>query len=115
MGSGDEDGLFASLPEQSAPEPVGGGFPRLRLAERDQIAWRPVSLDGLLADDHRVRLVWRFVEGLDLTALHATIKAVDGRPGYHCFGSFFVSIGAVCVLPFRYEIRIQLICLEKCP
>jgi transposase len=82
MASGDEDGLFASLPEQSAPERAGGGLPRLRFAERDQIAWRPVSLDGLLADDHRVRLVWRFVEGLDLTALHATIKAVDGRPGH---------------------------------
>src|SRR4051794_821046 len=82
MASGDEDGLFASLPEQSAPERAGGGLPRLRFAERDQIAWRPVSLDGLLADDHRVRLVWRFVEGLDLTPLHATIKAVDGRPGH---------------------------------
>jgi transposase len=82
MASGDEDELFASLPEQSVPEPVGGGLPRLRFAERDQIAWRPVSLDGLLADDHRVRLVWRFVEGLDLTALHVTIKAVDGRPGH---------------------------------
>jgi hypothetical protein len=34
---------------------------------------------------------------------------------YHCFGSFFVSIGTVCVLPFRYEIRILLISLEKCP
>jgi transposase len=82
MASGDEGGLFASLPEQSAPERAGGGLPRLRFAERDQITWRPVSLDGLLADDHRVRLVWRFVEGLDLTALHATIKAVDGRPGH---------------------------------
>jgi hypothetical protein len=28
------------------------------------------------ADDHRVRLVWDFVEGLDMAALHATIKAV---------------------------------------
>jgi transposase len=36
----------------------------------------------LLADDHRVRLVWDFVEGLDLKALHATIKARDGRPGH---------------------------------
>jgi transposase len=26
--------------------------------------------------------VWDFVSGLDLTALHATIKAVDGRPGH---------------------------------
>ena len=30
----------------------------------------------------RVRLVWRFVEGLHVTALLATIKAVDGRPGH---------------------------------
>jgi len=74
--------LFEGLPEQSAPEPASGGLPRLRFAERDQIVWRPVSLDGLLADDHRVRLVWDFVVGLDLTALHATIKAVDGRPGH---------------------------------
>jgi transposase len=74
--------LFESLPDQAAPEPASGGLPRLRFAERDQVAWRPVSLDGLLADDHRVRLVWDFVSGLDLTALHATIKAVDGRPGH---------------------------------
>ena len=74
--------LFEGLPEQAAPEPASGGLPRLRFAERDQIAWRPVSLDGLLADDHRVRLVWDFAEGLDLAALHATIKAVDGRPGH---------------------------------
>jgi transposase len=82
MASGGEGGLFEGLPEQAAPEAAGGGRPRLRLAERDQIEWRPVSLDGLLADDHRARLVWRFVEGLDLTALHATIKSVDGRPGH---------------------------------
>jgi len=76
------DGLFENLPEQSAPERAGSGLPRLRYAERDQITWRPVSLDGLLAEDHRVRLVWRFVEGLDLGALHTTIKSVDGRPGH---------------------------------
>lgn len=74
--------LFEGLAEQAAPELASGGLPRLRFAERDQIAWRPVSLDGLLAHDHRVRLVWDFVEGLDLTALHAPIKAVDGRPGH---------------------------------
>jgi hypothetical protein len=39
----------------------------------------PVSLDGLLPDDHRVRLVWSFVEGLDLTALLvSTITHIDG-------------------------------------
>ena len=82
MASGEEEGLFDFLPEQAAPERVGGGLPRLRFAERMQTRWRPVSLDLLLPDDHRVRLVWSFVEGLDLTALLATIKAVDGRPGH---------------------------------
>jgi hypothetical protein len=52
----------------------------LRSACKTRLA--PVSLDGLLPDDHRVRLVWSFVERLDLTALLATIKAVDGRPGH---------------------------------
>src|SRR5271167_1127426 len=77
-----EDGLFGSLPEQAAPERVSSGRPRLRYAERDQMIWRPVSLDALLAEDHRVRLVWRFVEGLDLGAVRTTIKSVDGRPGH---------------------------------
>jgi hypothetical protein len=74
MASGGEAGLFTALPEQAAPERVGCGLPRLRCAERDQLEWRPVSLDGLLAEDHRVRLVWGFVEGLDLTPLLAPIK-----------------------------------------
>ena len=32
-----------------------------------------------MPEDHRVRLVWRFVEGLDLTPLQAAIKAVEGH------------------------------------
>src|SRR6202142_3418778 len=77
-----EDGLFGSLPEQAAPGRVGSGRPRLRYAERAQMIWRPVSLGALLAADHRVGLVWRFVEGLDLGALYTTIRSVDGRPGH---------------------------------
>ena len=41
-----------------------------------------VSLDDLVASDHRVRLVWRFVEGLDLSALYADVKSVEGGPGH---------------------------------
>jgi transposase len=70
------------LPEQAAPERPGGGRPRLRRPERRQVAWRAVSLDELVAADHRVRLVWRFVEGLDLAPLYARIRAVEGRPGH---------------------------------
>lgn len=82
MGSVDPDGLFGALPEQGAPARAGGGAPRLRFAERSQVDWRPRSLDELVPEGHRVRLVWDFVDGLDLSALHATIKAVEGRPGH---------------------------------
>jgi hypothetical protein len=74
--------LFDELLAQAGPEPAGGGQPRLRVPERRQIEWRAVSLDELIAADHRVRLVWRFVEGLDLAPLYAGIKAVEGRPGH---------------------------------
>lgn len=74
--------LFETLPEQAAPERVGGGVPRLRRAERHQVRWRPFSLDELLEADHRARLVWQFVLGLDVTPLLATIKSVAGGVGH---------------------------------
>jgi transposase len=82
MASHDVEELFESLPEQAAPERASRRCPRLRIAERRQVELRAVTLDDLVPDDHRVRLVWRFVEELDLTALHATIKAVEGQPGH---------------------------------
>jgi transposase len=79
----DQDGtLFETLPEQPAPERKPGGKPRLRMAERRQVELRPVALDDLVPEDHRVRMVWRFAEGLDLSALTADIKALEGRPGH---------------------------------
>lgn len=79
----DDDGiLFGALPEHPAPERKPGGKPRLRMAERWQVELRPVALDDLVPADHRVRMVWSFAEGLDLSALHAAIKAVEGRPGH---------------------------------
>ncbi len=82
MGEDREGDLFAGLVEQAAPARLGGGLPRLRLAERGQVDLRLLALDDLIPADHRVRQVWQFVEGLDLTALHRAIKAVDGRPGH---------------------------------
>jgi len=82
MVSAMDQALFDALPEHSAPEGRSGGRPRLRTAERRQVEFRAVSLDALVAADHRVRLVWRFVEGLDLGPLYAAIKAVEGRPGH---------------------------------
>jgi transposase len=53
----------------------------LREVNRAQLEWRPVDLDRLLPDDHRARLVWDYVVGLDLTPLYARIAAVEGHAG----------------------------------
>jgi len=39
------------------------------------------SLDQTLTPDHLARVVWEFVVGLDLSLVHARVKAVEGRPG----------------------------------
>lgn len=60
--------------------PTPAPRPRLRLADREQLL-PPMPLDDLLTDDHQARVVWRFVEGLDLTDWYARIRAVEGHPG----------------------------------
>jgi len=74
--------LLADLPEQAAPPRSNEARPRLRTAERRQVALRAVSLEDMVPADHRVRLVWQFAEGLDLSALYGAIKAVEGQPGH---------------------------------
>src|SRR3984893_12977634 len=82
MAGNENEELFETLAADPAPERIGESVPRLRTAERRQVEWRPVSLDELVPDDHRVRAVWRFVEGLDLSALLSPIKSLEGRPGH---------------------------------
>lgn len=57
--------------------------PNMRIMKpcRNQLQMRSVDLDSLLAVDHPARIVWAFVEGLDLSPLYAQIKAVGERPG----------------------------------
>src|SRR5207302_1391954 len=43
--------------------------------DRAQLRWDIVDLDSQLPDDHRARLVWAFVEGLDLSEFYDRIKA----------------------------------------
>jgi transposase len=54
---------------------------RLRLPERHQVEMRCLALDQLLPDDHPARLVWAYVEGLDLTPLYLAIRARQGTAG----------------------------------
>lgn len=66
---------------RSTDEGPPGGRPRLQRPRRDEILLRPVDLESLLPADHRARLVWAFVEGLDLSGFHARIRAVEGHAG----------------------------------
>lgn len=54
---------------------------RSREADRAQLRWEMVDLERQLAADHKARVVWAFVSGLDLSALYAAIRAREGEPG----------------------------------
>ncbi|MDE8763962.1 IS5/IS1182 family transposase, partial [Rhizobium sp. CBK13] len=54
---------------------VGRGAARMREPVRDQIELRAVDIDSLIGQDHAVRVIWSYVEGLDLSALEGRIKA----------------------------------------
>lgn len=78
--AGDE--LFGELPEQAKPQTEGMAAPRLREPMRDQIEWRPVALDSLIAEDHPARLIWAVVSTLDLSELENRIKARGSKAGH---------------------------------
>ena len=77
-----EDTLFP-LPEaeHKADEERLQGRARLKRAQRGQLEWRVLDLDSLLGEDHKARIVWAWVEGVDVRPLEAKIKAVEGQAG----------------------------------
>ncbi len=76
--------LFGELPEQTRPQVDAAplGAPRLREPRRDQIELRAMDIESLVGQDHPVRVIWAYVEGLDLSELEDGIKARDDRPGH---------------------------------
>lgn len=54
---------------------------RIRQAERRQPGFELVDLESLVVEDHPVRAVWCFVEGLDLQVFYDRIKARGETPG----------------------------------
>lgn len=73
------DALFPDVdPQPPAPPDTPA---RYETANRVQVELTPTDLESLLPPGHAARLVWRFVEGLDLTAFYAAIAAREGRPG----------------------------------
>ncbi len=71
--------LEEGKPQADAP-PLGA--PRLREPERDQVELRAMDIESLIGEDHRARLIWAYVEGVDLSELENRIKARGERPGH---------------------------------
>lgn len=72
--------LAEPIPGKSAKQ-VRAGAVRLREPNRAQIELRAQDLESLLAEGHRARVVWGYVERQNLGALHAKIRAREGTVG----------------------------------
>src|SRR3954470_9440526 len=80
----DQPSLFevtGEEPVRAQPSDPVRGRPRLRTANREQIVFRAAPLDALIPHDHPARVVWGYVEGLDLSCLRDRIKSVERGPG----------------------------------
>jgi len=77
--------LFDLPPMEDADEslttPDSTPSPRLQRPDRRQLLLRPTDLESLLPQDHRARVVWEFVSGLDLSPYHRRIRSVEGNAG----------------------------------
>jgi transposase len=67
----------AAVLERSTPKDA----PRVQSAVRNQVELRACDLDSALPADHQARAVWAFVQSIDLQALYAQIRAVEGGVG----------------------------------
>lgn len=81
--AGMSDDIFTlnpDAPERSAPD-RGPGAPLYETANRTQVELTPTDLEALLPPGHAARLVWRFVERLDLRHFYAAIRSREGTGG----------------------------------
>src|SRR5918992_2962959 len=75
------DELFPDIERRESSPREEAEPARYQTVNRTQVELTPCDLEALLPPGHAARLVWRFVEGLDLSALYAAIKAREGRAG----------------------------------
>jgi transposase len=74
-------------PKQEEQTPGGGRHaaepakPRFQAIDREQLSWRMIDVDRLIAEDHPARAIWEFVGKLDLSAYTSKIRAVEGMAG----------------------------------
>jgi transposase len=75
------------LPLSSAPGSSETGAahqerkPRFQPIDREQLSWRPMNVERLIAEDHSARAIWDFVGKLDLSGYIRHVRAVEGFAG----------------------------------
>lgn len=57
------------------------GEARIVRADRTQLCWDMIDLEAMLPSDHRARIVWEFVERMDISALYDRVKSREGGAG----------------------------------
>jgi hypothetical protein len=60
------------------------GKPRFQQIDREQLFWRMVNVERLIAEDHGARAIWEFVGKLDLSGYSGEVHAVEGYGGAAC-------------------------------
>lgn len=76
-----DERLFPDLDAPPAADGCDDAPARYETANRTQPELLPYDVDAVLPPGHAARLVWRFVEGLDLSAFYAAIRSREGRAG----------------------------------
>lgn len=62
-------------------QPLCQGVARVLRPNRTQIELRPCDLESTLAEGHRARIVWAYIEQADLSRMYREIRAVAGGSG----------------------------------
>jgi transposase len=72
--------LFGEVPSESKAK-LAGGAARLREPVRGQTELRVMDLESVVGPDHPVRVIWGYVQKLDLRKLEETVRARAHTPG----------------------------------
>jgi transposase len=74
-------GVEATAGRAKRRRPAKRGEPRVKTGNRQQLVFRAVDVERLVADDHPVRAVWEFVGRLNLGRFYEPIGAIAGVAG----------------------------------
>ena len=80
----EQTSLFSELPEGTegkSIEPTRPQDARVVRPMRNQIQFLMQDLDATLPEDHQARVIWDFLDRLDLSGFYASIQGVQGGPG----------------------------------